>query len=415
MKRARMECEILVVGGGVAGVGAAVAAARESADTILVEKRSFPGGAAIAGLHRFICGLYANGKAAPADTDTLNDGIPRELCRRLKKLAPHGGVQRMGMVYVFPFATADLAGVLQSLTVEEKRLHVMLGMEAVSVDMESDRERKGQGGRISSVTVRSVEEECTIVPRVVIDGSGDACIARMSGASSVMPEPHLRQLAGFSLRVKGLKEVDDLLGVKIPYVLAQSVAENSIPFHLKFTTFTPGDAPDEGTIKLGIPPAEDGRERNERAREDALLVHRLLAHRLPAFEDSSIIEMSAEVVDREGPLLCGEYTLTADDVVGARKFSDGIVKNAWPMEVWDRKKGPRYRYLEPGEYYEIPMRCLKSPEVVNCYWAGRCISVTREALGSTRVMGPCLALGEQAGRAAARDQSGGHGARLDSH
>ncbi len=76
------------------------------------------------------------------------------------------------------------------------------------------------------------------------------------------------------------------------------------------------------------------------------------------------------------------------------------MKNAWPIELWDRAKGTVYKYVPRGEYYEIPFRCLMVRNVANLLTAGRCISVTHEALGSTRVMGACMALGEQAGKAA---------------
>ena len=73
MARTRITCDVLVVGFGVAGISAAVRAAREGAQTILVERNGFPGGVAVAGMHRFICGLYANGDTMP--DRTLNGGI----------------------------------------------------------------------------------------------------------------------------------------------------------------------------------------------------------------------------------------------------------------------------------------------------------------------------------------------------
>ena len=88
-------------------------------------------------------------------------------------------------------------------------------------------------------------------------------------------------------------------------------------------------------------------------------------------------------------------------MLGAAKFHDGVVKNSWPIELWDRNRGTVYKYLEPGEYYDIPFRCLKVKGLSNLLCAGRCISVSHEALGSTRVMGTCISLGEQAGLAAA--------------
>jgi succinate dehydrogenase/fumarate reductase flavoprotein subunit len=106
-------------------------------------------------------------------------------------------------------------------------------------------------------------------------------------------------------------------------------------------------------------------------------------------------------MEREGRRISGEYILTENDVLNASKFDDGIVKNSWPIELWDKKKGPVYKYVKAGDYYEIPFRCIKVRDIPNLLCAGRCISVSHEALGSTRVMGTCMALGEQAGLAAA--------------
>jgi hypothetical protein len=122
---------------------------------------------------------------------------------------------------------------------------------------------------------------------------------------------------------------------------------------------------------------------------------------LPAFQGASILEASQGVLDREGRRIRGGYVLTEEDVLSARKFPDGVVKNAWPIELWDRKKGTVYKYVPADDYYEIPFRCLTVKGFSNLLTAGRCISVTHEALGSTRVMGTCMALGDAAGRAAA--------------
>lgn len=390
MARRRMACDVLVVGVGIAGISAGVRAAREGAHTVLMEKHDHPGGTAVTGMHRFICGLHGNGDETPATT--LNGGIAAEVCAGLNTRAPERKVQRVGKVHVLPFATSDLVSTLRSLTGAEKGLEILYGTRAVSVSLE--------GNAIVSITAQDRTGEVDIVASAVIDCSGDGIIIQMSGAQHQARSADEQQLAGFSFRVEGLQEVDELLAVRVPYLLRKAVDGGKLPPYLKFTTYTPGDYQDEGYCRLNIPPT--GEDRDERARNDALLVHGYLSRALLAFKDSRIAEMSPEVAYREGVRAWGEYTLTADDVLGARKFPDGAVKNAWPIELWDQEKGPSYRYLDPGDYYEIPLRCLKTQGISNCWCAGRCISASHDALGSTRVMGACISLGEVAGREAAR-------------
>ena len=391
MARTRMACDVLVVGLGVAGISAAVRAAREGAHTIVVERNGVSGGVAVAGMHRFICGLYANGGDMP--DRTLNRGLAAEISGRLKRLAPETRVQRMGRIYVLPFSTRDLVSTFQSLTEDEGELEVFYHTRAVSVEMERN--------IIASITAQNQTGEFDIIPRAVIDCSGDGIIIQLSGARYQTTPPRQLQLAGYGFRVKGLQDLDEMLPLRVPYHLTKAVNDRKMPAYLRFTTYSPGDDPDEGYCRLNIPPL--GENRNEQARNDALLVHRYLSQVLDSFKNSNIAEMSPRVVDREGPRLCGEYTLTSDDILNARKFPDGAVKNAWPIELWDQEKGPSYRYLEPGNYHEIPLRCLKAQGISNCWSAGRCISATREALGSTRVIGICLSLGEEAGREAAQN------------
>jgi len=389
MARRAMKCDVLVVGLGVAGVGAGVRAAREGAHTVLIEKRAHPGGAAVAGMHRFICGLYGSGGDAPAAT--LNGGLAAEVRAELKRRAPGKEVERMGRVHVLPFAIADLVATLLALSEAEEELEVLYNTRAVSVAVE--------GNAIASVTVQDRAAEFEIVPSAVVDCSGDGSVISLSGARHQLTPPEKRQLAGFSFRLRGVRAGAELLELRVPYVLRKAVDAGELPAHLKFTTYASGDEPEEGYCRLNVPPG--GEDRDERAKRDARRVHAHLSRMLPAFEASEIAEMSSEVVDREGVRAWGGYTLTAADVLEGRKFSDGAVKNAWPIELWDQERGPSQRYLDPGEHYEIPLRCLKLQGFSNCWCAGRCISASREALGSTRVMGTCISLGEEAGREAA--------------
>jgi hypothetical protein len=383
-------CDVLVVGAGVAGAAAAVAAARGGVRTVLVEKERYLGGTGFAGRFQYICGLYLNADAAPAET--LNPGLAREITALLRSASPGKEIKKIGQVYVQPYQYDDLQSVLTALCYGESTIATLRGHAAVAVALKE--------GEVRSVTIDGMHGKQDIAPKMVIDCSGSGSVAALAGAPFELTPDDERQLAGFVVHVKGLKDVDDSLSLKVPYYLAQAVKLGMFPPVTRFTTFSPGDAADDGYCKMSIS-TSDGTVSEEKARADADGMIRYLASMLPAFEDSYVVGTSLKVLEREGRRIKGAYTLTKEDVLAARKFPDGVVKNAWPIELWDREKGTIYKYVPRGDHYEIPFRCLMVDGITNLLTAGRCISVTHEALGSTRVMGTCMALGEQAGKAAA--------------
>jgi hypothetical protein len=386
-----LSCELLVAGGGVAGTCAALAAARCGVATLLVESRAWLGGTGTAGMMRHICGLYPTGDIVPAET--LNSSLTREIVGLLHKVAPERTVRKMGQVYVLPYEDSDLRSILTDLCGAEKCLTVLTSSSVSRVNMVDN--------RISAVTVAVPDGPLFITTRMAIDCTGDANLAAMAGACCDLTPHDERQLAGFTIRVTGLKDADTMLAIRVPYFCAQGVRQGVLPPLLRFTTFFPGDRPDEGFCKLSLN-GGDGEERDQQAHDSALALLEYLGHVLPAFRGARISGTASKVLDREGRRVRGEYTLTEEDVLSARKFPDGVVKNAWPIEFWDKSGGTRYHYVPRGDYYEIPFRCLRVKGVANLLTAGRCISVTPMALASTRVMGTCMALGEQAGLGAVR-------------
>jgi hypothetical protein len=343
-------------------------------------------------MHRYICGLYSSGTLPPEGA--LNGGIADEICAKLKKLAPGTKPVKMGKVHLFPFATGDFTSVLKSLSEKQAGLDLLYETEIMSVET--------RYGRIRSVLARNDTGDIKISPKTVIDCSGDGTVIRLSGASYHLSPPEERRLAGFCFKIVGIKDPGDMAPVSVPYYISQAVIEKKIPFYLKYTKFYRGDTETEGYCLMSVLPG-DNPEKTDEAGKNAAKIHDILRRTIPSFSNSDISGMSSVISEREGLRMKGEYTLTEEDVLSGRKFHDGVVKSAWPVELWDREKGPTYRYLEPGAWYQIPLRCLKSLDIKNLYCAGRCISASSEALGSTRVMGTCISLGEQAGLAAAKE------------
>ena len=386
----QINCDVLVIGGGVAGVSAAVAAARNGVDTVLMEKESYLGGTGVAGMFQYICGLYLNAETYPSET--LNTGITTEIVERLTQTAPEKKVKKIGQVYVLSYSYTDLQTVLATLCAAEKKLTVM--KETDASDIEAAR------GRINVITAVTGNEKQAITAKIVIDCTGSGYASAAAGAGFELTPLDTRQLAGFTLHLKGLKNARDALVIQVSYHCAQAAQRGILSPSMRFTTFSPGSVADEGYCKMSIDD-DEGDMRDEKARKEADAIVHYLATVLPSFENAWIASTSHKVLDREGRRISGYYTLTDKDILSGRKFSDGIVKNAWPIELWDRSKGTIYKYVPRGDYYEIPFRCLTVKGLENLLTAGRCISVTQAALGSTRVMGTCMALGDQAGHAAA--------------
>ena len=104
---------------------------------------------------------------------------------------------------------------------------------------------------------------------------------------------------------------------------------------------------------------------------------------------------------RETRRLRGRYALTEEDVLGGRKFKDGICRAAWPIELHVANGLTEWRFLDDGLWYTVPYRCLVPAAVRNLLAAGRCLSATREGFASARVIGPCMGEGQAAALAVA--------------
>lgn len=359
----KTECDILVVGGGVAGLAAALTASRRGLETILLEKRSRLGGTLRDGLNFPICGLF------DSDGHLLNGGLAKELYESSKILP-----QKMGRLYVWPCP----ANRLLDLFTERMDADVWLNHNVEWV--------KGAGEASSDRLISSVGGDgFSISPKAVIDCSGEGVVVQLSPAEKLLPERPV--LAGYSIRFSLLPS-DRMLPIKVPYILRKAAEDGTIPPHLRFSVFA-GDC-----LKCSLLPADNAEALTQQIAD-------LLKAEVPAFENATVVEKSPAPLLREGVRMRGEYILTKEDVGGGGAGGgDAVVQAAWPLEYWDAERGQQLEYLPDGHSYGIPSACLKSANIKNLFAAGRTISVTSEALASTRVMGTCISLGEAAANVA---------------
>jgi hypothetical protein len=412
------EADVLVVGGGPAGIGAAVAAGRNSAKTVLVERFGFLGGNATAGLvGPFMTSYSQDGKIE------LIKGVFEELVERAEALGGaidpgkvEGGTEYASFITyghhrVTPFDPEIVKLVAAEMCLEagvELRLHTFM-VDSIAED-----------GAVGGIVVASKSGLEAIRAKVTVDCSADADVATRAG----VPFHQGRQQDGLTQPMTlffRLANVDDE-GVKQyiadhpedhrPYagVVREARERGEFPIPREgigiYLTPQPGIwrvnttrlQRLDGTNVLDLTKAEI------EGRKQVMFLLKFLRERCPGFERCSLLDTAATIGVRETRRIVGEYTLTAEDLQTGREFDDVIALCGYPMDIHSPTGTGGTMTpdaTQSANVYQIPYRCLVPVQVQNLLVAGRCVSATHEALGAIRVMPPAFAMGQAAGTAGA--------------
>ncbi|MFA5859303.1 MAG: FAD-dependent oxidoreductase [Elusimicrobiota bacterium] len=397
----KFTCDVLVIGGGVTGVTAAVAAARNGADTLLVERYGTLGGLATMGMVSPMYGFWSG------DTQVVK-GIAEEVINELRKYhggtlgyqllvdncpgenkctddykCPASGVKRVAVV-----DTEILKLVLPKM-LEEAGVRVMLYTQVVNTSVKTR--------RVVSVAIESYGR-AIITPRVVIDATGDGLIAgklspEKTGIIKQIQKPPTLMFRIGNVKIKknrvfykGGDGIGRLLLLRWPnsgeYIVNSPSGIN------KF----------DGTDAASLTHAQITAAKLVAPRVE------YLRKNVPGCEDIKLLGVAAQIGIRDCLRVKGDYTLTLDDVISDRKFKDGIAAGCHPVDLHmpsDKLGGKNIIRRRCGGFYHIPYRSLVPSKTDNLLMAGRCISATFEAQGSTRVQATCMATGQAAGTAAA--------------
>jgi hypothetical protein len=402
--QALVSYDVVVVGGGAAGLAAAVGAAAEGARTALVERYGFLGGMATAGMVSTICGLYRTSTAGPAEP--LNEGFAGTFARRLMSAPGCGAPIRRGRTHVLPYVPFAFACVADEIVSSAPRLDVYLHAYLARVDT--------GGRRIETLYVATWERVIALTGRSVVDTSGDAVAAWHAGATEMTREAD-RQLPSLVFVLQHVDTEALQPGPRVAVLRALLSAEQHgiLPKGSSNLVLAPSRQPGEVICKLTLSGITEERSAGpdfltaaeQEGRRRVFAVTEFLKT-LPAFSRAFLSHAAPQVGVRETRRVIGRYQLTRDDVLSARKFEDGVARASWPIELWQEgHAGASYEYLPDGDTYDVPLRSLQARDVDNLFVAGRCMSASHDALGSARVIGTCLATGEAAGREAARHAS----------
>ena len=403
-----MNCDVLVLGGGSAGLAAAVAAARMGAHTVLVERHGMLGGMATAALVHSVCGLYLLPRGAAATP--AHRGLPSEFADRLVRAGASPGPVRMGRVDVLPHSPPGFAAVADALAEECPNLTVRLHTELIAAT--SDR------SHVSHLELCCRGRRESIAPRAVVDASGDGALATLAGLATEQAPADRLQRPAFIFALHGVESaaVQEDGRIRLAAQLGEAARAGRVDAGCLGAHFRGTGRGSEVyvTIDLAGEVPFDPTDPAQLARLE--LCGRRLAVRLTSFlraehagfARAEIAAFPTRVGLRESRRVRGRATITGDDILRARAWPDAVAVSTWPMELRERHTGPRWRFPENDDPAQIPLGALHAADATNVWIAGRCLSCDHDAQAALRVIGTCLATGQAAGLAAAEQARTGH-------
>ncbi len=393
-----MKCDVLILGGGSAGLAAAVAAARVGAHSVLIERHGALGGMATAALVHSVCGLYLLREESGAVL--AHRGLPGEVAERLIRSGASHGPVRMGRLDVLPHSPPSFAAVADELAGEcaETRLHT----ELIAVE---------GAGRVEAVELICRGGRTRFEPRAVVDASGDAVLSALAGArTEQMPAEHLQRPSFiFAMHTVDVGALGDDARIRLAGIIAEAVRAGRLECGALGAQLRATGRGSEVyvTIDLAGPADYDPASPEHLAslerdgRRLAVALHHFLRAEYEPFAKAELSAFPARVGVRESRRAVGEITVTAEDVQRGTETPDVVALGTWPMELREKPTGPRWRFPDGLRPTQIPLGALKVRAVTNLWTAGRCISCEHEAQAALRVIGTCMATGQAAGVAAA--------------
>jgi len=406
------ETEVLVLGGGPAGIAAATAAARTGARTLLLERYGFLGGMGTAAMVTNFCGLHAG---ANGEVTQVGHGVADEILERLAALdglaEPHVVAGPEGLkTGAQAYDTAAFKEVADAIVTDagaEIRFHSFACGAIVNA------------GRIKALLIETKSGRGAIRADMFIDCSGDADLAHWAGAPTATgADDGFIAYPTLMFRIAG---VDDDRAMnearpRLRELIAEANASGRFKLPRKAGIMRTQAHAGEWRANLtqisrdGAPlngaDADDLSYAELHGRRQAREYFNFLKTMAPGFENAYLLETAPQIGIRETRRILGDVQLSGDDVLACRDFDDAIGVNGWPLETHEFGD-VAWKFIPGRGYCQIPFSTTLPRGVDNLLVAGRCASTTQDGQASLRVSGPCFAMGQAAGTAAVLARAAG--------
>lgn len=403
--------DVVIAGGGTAGCAAAIASARMGARTLLIEKYSFLGGTATAG-------LVTPYMSPSVNKVFVNQGLCTEIIQRMHKYG-WGGTAHNNDGWFYP---EGLKMVLEEMC-QEAGVELLLDTMVIGSDVKD--------GKITALELYNKSGRTWISAKQFIDSTGDGELSVMANCNT-LKDPgkqavSLRFAIGNVNKKKFCDFLEDLTGKEFyrwelvegamiwdrgdflePF-FRKGVEKGLIKKHdanyIQFFT-VPGllnsiffNCP-EIACEIDALDGKDVSKAYELGRESIRRLSIFFREMIPGFEESEIMHIAQMLGVRVTRRIEGKYILTIDDIIESKSFDDAICRNSYPVDIHhldeNRKKEMMGGRPKDG-FHEVPLRTMFAADCSNLMVAGRCISATFEAQSSIRIQRVCQNLGEAAG------------------
>lgn len=381
----RRAADICVVGSGIAGVSAALEAARLGRKVLLIDGLPVLGGQAVNSIVGTICGMFSNGR----DGYQLTYGIAEDIIRDLGKT---GAIHyRQGVNNIIIYNEVALARWIEN-AIRDAGVGVLLGGVLREVEAADRRVRAlGLATRYGDVRVEA---------NGFVDASGDAALVWQAG----FPCQEAADGPVFGTQMVVLEGIDEAhvpSREELP-VRMRDRAEHYGLVRCEGLSFV---IPGRGIAAMNMTHVEtplDPFEMSDRTlegRDQADRAVTFLRSEFPKAFGKARVRAYGFPGIRQTRWIRGRQQLTVEDVVTGRRFDDAIARTAWPVELHDSGSDHVWRPFGDDHMHYVPSGSLTPPDADNVIAAGRCIDADNAALSSVRVMGPCIAMGAAAAHA----------------
>ncbi len=385
--------DVVVVGGGSGGVGAAIGAAQAGASVHLIERYPFLGGAATVSSVLSYCGFFDQRR------ELVVGGVGGDLLARLRA----GGAYQEITFKWSGNTVVMIDPEYTKLTLDRMVADagVSLGLHSYLVAAES------LDGRVARVSASTAGALRSVAGASFVDASGDGNLAQLAGAQVGVTPVAERQAATLSMRIGGLGP-DAVISSE---TMRQAVAAHNATSDRKLQRDHGPAArlPITGELTMQIVDqtvdaldALDLTRAEHEGRAQAWDYLNAFRNHIPGWENAYLVGTGPQIGVRETRHVVGRYAVTGDDVLSARRRpDDGIARCGWPVEEHQGVGSTKYTPIDGRAFYDIPLPALRSIDRDNLWSAGRLVSCDDRAYCSLRVMGTAFATGQAAGVAAA--------------